>query len=164
MGTNIRQNTDGSMSWVNDDDGLEMARMGGPAASRMAALGQAYRGRHVIKQRIAITQTQAFGISNPFGTDVIVGLVYLNVSTTASVTATIDIGVTNAITASIDNLLDGQSLGGTALALSVYDNITDKGTNGKSRQLWTTSQFITGVCSATATACVADLYVECFVK
>lgn len=164
MGTNIRQNNDGSMSIINDDDGLEMSRAGGPSESRMAALGYAYRGRHVIKQRIAVTQTTAFGVANPFGTDVIVGLVYVNLRTTASVTATIDVGVTNALTGTSDNLLDGISLGGTALALAVYDNITDKGTNGKSRQLWSPSQFITATASATPTAAVADLYVECFVK
>lgn len=164
MGVNLRQNNDGSLSHVNDDDGLDMGRSGGPAASRLAALGQAYRGWHVIKQRCAVTQTSVFAIANPFGTDVIVGQTFVNMATSGSVTATIDIGVTNATTASIDNLIDGFTIGGTAVAASVFDNITDKGTNGKSRQLWTTSQYITGTASATATGLVADIYVECFVK
>lgn len=59
---------------------------------------------------------------------------------------TVDFGAKSTVDTS-DTLIDGLS---TATA-GVFDNITDKGTNGKSRQLLLVDEYITGTASAALT-------------
>lgn len=108
----------------------------------------------------AVTGTTAGGaasIENPEGVDVIITRAVLYTTAPSSGAATLDIGVAADGATSSDNLLDGISV---ATAATVADNINDAGTNGKARQLWGASQFVTATASATLAGLVGYLYIE----
>lgn len=100
---------------------------------------------------------QVFSFQNTEGKTVVVERVWLHVRTRNDAgAATLDIGTAANGTTSSDNLLDGVSIAGSN---TIYDNITDIGTNGKSRQLLTAGQYITAtVVSGDANGLKADLY------
>lgn len=88
--------------------------------------------------------------ANPEASAIIIERVVLDVTTAATAAATIDIGVTaTSATTSADNLIDGLDVN---TAAGVFDNITDKGTNGKSRQRVAVGKWVTGSKATGATA------------
>jgi hypothetical protein len=94
--------------------------------------------------------------ANPYGRQVWIGRTALYITTGAS-SGTADIGVAANGSTSSDTLLDGVANN----AAGVFNNIDDKGTNGKSRQLWGATQFVTATqVSGTVTGLVGFLYVE----
>lgn len=98
----------------------------------------------------------ALALANPEGQPVIVTRLTLYVEDASDGAATVDAGIGASATTSADNLIDGVSVAATG----VSDNITDKGSNGKSRQLWGASQFLTITASATLAGMIAYAYVE----
>lgn len=112
--------------------------------------------------RAALTATTgttgggALSLANPEGEKVIVTRLILYIATQSSGAATVDAGIAADGSTSSDNLIDGVSV---ATAGS-YDNITDKGSNGKSRQEWGASQYLTITASATLAGLVGYAYVE----
>lgn len=95
----------------------------------------------------------AASVANPFGRAVMIGRVIVN--RTAGTTGTLDIGVAANGTTSSDILLDG-----AAATATIFDNINDAGTNGKSRQRWAATEFVTATPSATPTGLVGFMYIE----
>lgn len=97
---------------------------------------------------------------NPESSNIIIDTVQLNVTTVATAALSVDIGTTatNATTAS-DNLIDGAD-GHTATG--VFDNNTDKGANGKTRQLLAPGKWVTAsMADATASAgFVGTMYIR----
>lgn len=96
--------------------------------------------------------------TNPYSFSVIVTHAVLHVATIATAAGEMDIGTTavGATTLS-DNLLDGVDVHS---ATGVFDNITDAGTNGKSRQIIATGKFLTcSVSSGDLTGLVGTLHV-----
>lgn len=93
-----------------------------------------------------------FSWQNPESTSIIIDRIFLNVTTAATAAATVDVGTTatNATTSS-DNLIDGLDVN---TAAGLFDNITDKGTNGKSRQLLASGKWVT---ASQASGAVAGL-------
>lgn len=109
---------------------------------------------------IAATTTAGgfFAISNPFGADVLIQNVIVNLGTAASsATATVDIGTAAASNTSSDNLFDGLVI----TTAGVFQNDVDfQGTNGKTSQKWASNGFVTGtVATGNVSAAVASVYV-----
>ena len=106
----------------------------------------------------ATTAGGLFAASNPFGADVLVTGLVINIGTAAtSATATADFGVGAASNTSYDNLIDGAVLTATGL---MANDVDGQGTNGKVYQKWASNQFITGtVASGNVTGLVATVYV-----
>ena len=75
---------------------------------------------------------------------------------------TIDVGTTAVSAAtSSDNLIDGLD---TGTAIGTFDNITDKGTNGKSRQKLASGKWVTAsMASGAAAGTVGYAYIEYFI-
>ena len=86
-------------------------------------------------------------VLNPFGVDVIVTDVVLNVTTAATATCTLNAGVAANATTTSDTLIDGVDVN---TAVGVFDNHANAGTNGGS-DLWESDEYIT-VSKATGSA------------
>lgn len=97
-------------------------------------------------------------IANPFGFDVFITRAILDVTTISTGVATLDIGVAANGTTSNDTLIDGKDVNA---ATGTFDNITDKGTNGKPTKKWAAGQFVTATASATVAGLVGTLTLEC---
>mgnify|MGYP003640680990 CR=1 FL=1 len=81
---------------------------------------------------------EGFNLQNTYGSHLIVDRV-LVYTTTAVGGATVDIGTTASTGASSDNLIDAGSIASTG----AIDNLEDAGTNGKTRQVWASTEFLT---------------------
>lgn len=90
---------------------------------------------------------------NPEGVAIIIQRVELDTSVVATAACTIDVGTTaSSATTTSDNLIDGLDVNA---ALGTFDNITDKGTNGKSRQKLAAGKWVTGTKASGAAAGLA---------
>lgn len=95
---------------------------------------------------------------NQEGVPLLIEEVYLYISTGSTGASTIDVGTTAVSGATLsDNLIDGVS-GATA---GVFNNIDDKGTNGKSRQVLAPGAWVT---ASQASGAVAGLVGRLHVK
>lgn len=80
------------------------------------------------------------GLTNSYGTTLVVTRIILMVTTPSSGACAIDIGTTStSITTSSNNLIDGLSIA----AAGVFDNISAAGTDGVSVQKWPSGSFLT---------------------
>lgn len=112
--------------------------------------------------RAALTAADTGGgvlsLLNPEGVTLIITKLMIYVSTVATAACTLDGGVGAAATTVYDNLIDGLDVNA---ATGAFDNHEDKGTNGKTRQLWTSAQYLTISKKTGATAgLVGYAYVE----
>ncbi len=131
------------------------------ATARFVALmgGNRDKNWHVRSMlRVPMSDATAAGgsvasVANPFGRTVIVGRVMIN--RTAGTTGTIDAGIAANGTTSSDILIDG-----AAATATLFDNLNDAGTNGKSRQRWLSTEFFTATPSVTPTGLVGFIYIE----
>ena len=106
----------------------------------------------------------AFAWQNPESVKIIVERVLVNLGTAGgTATSVLDIGVVANATSTADTLIDGLDLNTTG----IFDNIVDKGSNGKARQLVDekdgTNDYVTGkILVANAAALVGDVYIIYF--
>jgi hypothetical protein len=106
----------------------------------------------------ADTAGGVLSLANPEGVPVFITRVVLNVTTTSTAAATLDIGVGASATTLYDTLIDGVDVG---TAVIVADNIVNKGTNGKEGLLWPAAYFLTASkASGAAAGLVGELIVE----
>lgn len=151
MGTNLVQRSDGGAAWVDDATASEVHRFGGTG----------YRAIKVARLPLAgVTATTGgalFSWQNPENTSIIVDRLEIDITTKSSGAATFDFGTAANGTTTSDNLIDGYNANATE---KVVNNVTDVGTNGKSVQKMTTSQFITGTGSATTAGLVGYVYIH----
>jgi hypothetical protein len=100
-----------------------------------------------------------FAWQNTTGAAILVTRVLLDVTTATTGACTVDIGTTaTSATTSSDTLIDGLDVNAAA---GVFDNITDKGTNGKSRQRLASGKWVTGSQASGAIAgIVGYVYIE----
>lgn len=95
-------------------------------------------GRLALTGAAVAAGTQAW--QNPTAGNIIVHRAVLDVATQSSGACTLDIGMTpTSATTSADNLIDGMSVA----AAGVFDNIDNKGTNGKSTQKVAVGRWVT---------------------
>jgi hypothetical protein len=107
--------------------------------------------------RVALTALDTgggiFAWANPEGVAIIVTGLFFDLTTVATGACTLDAGTTaTSATTVSDNLIDGLDINS---ATGLFDNFTDKGTNGKSRQKlaagkWVTGSMKTGAAAGTA--------------
>ena len=115
---------------------------------------------------IAITATGhaagAHGIAwkNPEGVDIIVECVVLDVTTQATGSATMDIGVAADGNTTSDTLLDGVNVGAAPILATSGVN---GGTNGKTMVPMTSSQYITGDGNASLAGLVGNIWIKYFI-
>lgn len=102
---------------------------------------------------VADTGGGVFAWANPESVSIVIERIVIDVTTASTGACTIDVGTTavSATTLS-DNLIDGLD---TNTAIGTFDNITDKGSNGKSRQKlasgkWVTASRASGAAAGTA--------------
>lgn len=155
MGVNLVQKSDGSAALVSDRGSVDQLRVGGVASG-----GNSYRG--VVVVRVPLNDDDdaggLFAWRAPMGSDVIVGRLDIDVTAPPAGACTANIGTTDvsAVTAS-DNLIDGLSVA----AAGVFDNHTDKGTNGASRRRLGAGEWVTGsVATGTAEGIEGFAYVH----
>lgn len=115
----------------------------------------------VVKVAVAASDTAGgfFSWANPESGDIIVQRILLDITTIATAACTVDIGTTaTSATTLSDNLIDGKDINA---ATGVFDNIEDKGTNGKSRQRLASGKWVTGsVASGASAGVVGNVYIE----
>lgn len=91
---------------------------------------------------------------------VVITRVILDVTTKASAACTVDVGIASDATTLNDTLMDGVDVG---TAAGVFDNIENKGANGKARQIATVGQYITASTASGAAAGMVGSIVVCYV-
>lgn len=150
------QNADGSLSVRNEIEGTDLGRWGGPKTPSAAT--PRYGGVKTVKIPLSAVDAAAgiFTWTNNEPAAVIVTKVTVDVTTASTGACSISIG--QAATAILsNNLIDTLSV---ATAGS-FDNITDKGTNGKSRQRVAVGQLVTGSTASGASAGLAgNVYID----
>lgn len=163
----FKQNPDGSASIYSDQEGKEVFRVGGPGTLvGVTGPNQApanFRGKFAVKCTLNTTgQGTASALvtwQNTTGNNLLVGHTYLNFTTAQTPTINLNVGVGGSAL-SIDTLLiNALSANSTT---GIFDNITDKGSGGKSRaQLPANSWFI--VCTDAVGSCTSlrgDVYFD----
>lgn len=79
-------------------------------------------------------------IANPEGATLLVTRVLVHTTTKSTAASTVDAGIVASASTSGDNLMDGVD---TGTAAGLFDNVENKGTNGKARQVWGAGQYLT---------------------
>ena len=121
-------------------------------AAELSLVDNADRIEKVAKIALAAVDTGGgvFAWQNDENASIIVTGLVLNVTTKTTGACTLDCGTTAAsATTKIDNLIDGLDVNA---ATGVFDNITDKGDSGKSRQLLAAGKWVTGSVASGASA------------
>ena len=121
-------------------------------AAELNLVNNADRIEKVAKIALAAVDTAGgvFAWQNDESASIIVTGLFLDVTTASTGACTLDCGTTAvSATTKIDNLIDGLDVNS---ATGVFDNITDKGTSGVSRQKLATGKWVTGSVASGASA------------
>ncbi len=150
------QYADGSLALRNEVEGTDLARWGGPKTPSQTT--PRYGGGKIVKIPLIANDAAAgvFTWTNNEPVAVIVTKAVVDVTTNSSAACSISIG--QAATAVLsNNLIDTLSVA----AIGTFDNVTDKGTNGKSRQRVAPGQVVTGsTASGASSGLVGNLYLD----
>jgi hypothetical protein len=152
----IVQYADGSLALRNEVEGTDLGRWGGPKTPSQT--NPRYGGSKTVKIPLTANDAAAgiFTWSNNEPVAVIVTKVLIDVTTGSSAACSISVG--QAATPVLSSNLPDTLLVAT---LGTFDNITDKGTNGKSRQRVAPGQVVTGSKASGASAgLVGNLYLD----
>jgi hypothetical protein len=152
----FRQLPDGSLSFYSDLEGLDLGRVGGPKTPTAVTKAN-YRIPQVAKIPLGVASGNGGVVSwqpDNAAIDYIVGQVVIDI-TAAQAAQTVSVGTAANGSTSSANLIDTLSTAATGS----FDNITDKSTNGKSRQHLTAGQFVTATASGTPASLAGNLYV-----
>lgn len=102
-----------------------------------------------------------YSAANPLGADVLVIKVMLKFDggvTSTPVSLDIGCAAADAVTSN-DNLIDGIAIG-TPTSATVFDSITDKGTNGLPSRKWDSDKYLNVVCTGTPTGLAGKIYIH----
>lgn len=129
--------------------------------NKSTLLASADRAVKVKRVALAAVDTAGgvFSWQNPESSAIIVERICLDVTTKATGACTVDIGTTATSAATLsDNLIDGVDVG---TAAGLFNNIDDKGTNGKTRQRLASGKWVTGsVASGASAGIVGYVYIH----
>lgn len=107
-----------------------------------------------------VTGTTAGGVlswANPEGAKIIITRVVIDVTTAATAgSRTVEFGVANDGATSAHNLLDAAPVS----TIAILDNITNKGTNGKTVAIVGSTQYVTGTASGSVAGLVGSAYIH----
>jgi len=124
-------------------------------AAQLSTLTGTDRAVKIAKVALAAKDTGGgvLAWANPEVASIIIERIILDVTRAATAACTIDVGTTaTSATTSSDNLIDGVDVN---TAVGVFDNITDKGNNGKSKQKLESGKWVTGSKASGAAAGLA---------
>lgn len=159
MSYSIQQPTDGSFVILNGDDAVPDLILGGPGTP--TATSPRYMSALVAKLPLGVLDTAGGVVSwaNPHNYSIIISRVEVDATTKSTAACTLDIGTTaTTATTSSDNLLDGLDVG---TAAGIFDSVTDKGTNGKTRQKIASGKWVTASkASGAAAGLVGYIYIH----
>lgn len=160
MGVNSHQNADGSVVLQDDISGRGLMRAGGPDAGTVAS--PRFSVPHLAKMAITGGTDTGGGILswiNPALVPIIVQRIYIDVTVVASSACSISAGTTIvSATTSAANLIDTLDVHS---ATGLFDNITDKGSGGKSKQRLAVGGWVTiSQASGASAALVGNVYIE----
>lgn len=136
------------------------------SAATLNTLGSVSFDRAIKVARVALavvdTAGGIFAWANPEASSIVIERIVIDTTVVATAACTLDIGTTaTSATTSSDTLIDGLDVNA---AIGTFDNITDKGTNGKSRQKIATGKWVTGSKATGASAgLVGYAYIHYFV-
>lgn len=149
--TDLVQYQDGSLALRNNSDGLDLGRWGGPKTPTGAQ--PRWGGDKTAKVPLAAIDTAGgvFAFPNPEGAAVLVTRVLLDVTAQSAGACTVSVGTAASGTTSGNNLVDALSVA----AAGIFDNVTDKGVSGKTRQRLAAGSFVTGSVATGASAGLA---------
>lgn len=158
MAVNIKQNPDGTMSLHSESLGKSVLKVGGQEQPIAGGATVAWHASSYLKVTLGTNPMTAgvLSVLNPEGEDIIVGRTFINVLTGTNTAFALSMGTGTYSTSFGNNLLDTV----TATSNELIDNITDKGTNGKSRQLWSNGTYITMTASSTPVTFSGTAYIE----
>ena len=151
MGTNLRQTAGGGIAAYDDVTSTKVFEAGG--VHRTAIIRK-------LAGTVGVAATTGGAIlawANPENVPIIIDRIEIDVLTKSTGAANLSVGVAANATTSSANLIDSYAIGSTE---KVVNNVDDKGTNGKSVQKMTLSQFVTLTGSASTAGLVADVYVH----
>lgn len=118
------------------------------------------RTSKIAKMALGVVDTAGGVLSwaNPEGSEIIINNIILDITTKSTGACTLDVGTTAASATTLsDNLINGVNVASNG----VYDNITDKGDNGKSRQKLASGKWVTASkASGTAAGLVGFAYIH----
>ena len=124
-------------------------------------MAESYSKELISRVALAAVDTAGgvFAWPNPHENAILVTGLALDVTTKASAACTLDCGTTaTSATTSSDNLIDGLDINAAA---GVFNNVTDVGTNGKSRQRLASGKWVTGsVASGASAGLVGYAYIK----
>jgi hypothetical protein len=152
MGTQIVQNPDGSVSLRSDADSIDHLRVGGPASP--SAANPRWSNEKTVKVPLS-TGASAGGVlawQNPEVGAIIVTSFVLDLTTKSTGASTASFGAAANGTTASANLIDTLD---TGTAAGTFDNNTDKGTLGRTRQKLGAGAFVTGSQASGAVAGLA---------
>lgn len=138
----FKQNPDGSAGVYSDLEGKTVWRVGGPKTPTTGS-GNNFRAPYtiVIPFNTSGQGTAALGSwQNTEPDPLLVKHTMIFISSDQNTTCNISVGVNTTGVSFDNNLISGFSASGQAVG--VYDNITDKGGSGKSRQLLPSNNFV----------------------
>lgn len=116
-----------------------------------------------VKSQIKVPLVAATGAGgmiselNPYGVDVLVKRVIVNVTTAATGAALLDLGIDADGATGDDSIIDGLDVGTAAI---LTDNIETPGTNGSNVVVWGADEYLVGSASADPAGLVGNVYVE----
>lgn len=159
MGVDLIQNGDGSASLRNESDGLDILRLGGLKTASAAV--PSWRGTKIARIGITGGSDGGGGLTsfvNPEPVAIIITGAFLDVVTQSSAACSLSLGTTTtSATTSSNNLIDTASVA----VVGLLDTITDKGTNGKSRQKLAAGGWVTlSTASGASAGLSATLYLR----
>lgn len=159
MGVNLHQVSDGSAVLQDDISGRGLMRVGGPDAGTVAS--PRFTVPHTAKMALAAVDTGGGVVSflNPLLVAAIIQRIYIDVTTVATSACSVSAGTTVvSATTSVANLIDTLDVHS---ATGLFDNITDKGSAGKSKQRLAVGGWVTiSVASGASAGLVGNAYIE----
>jgi hypothetical protein len=159
MGVDLIQNGDGSASLRNESDGLDIMRLGG--AKSVSTAAPSWRGTKIARIGVTGGVDTGGGLAsfvNPEPVAIIVTGAFLDVTTASTAACAASLGTTTtSATTSSNNLIDTASVA----TIGLLDAVTDKGTNGKSRQKLAAGGWVTlSTASGASAGLQATLYLR----
>lgn len=139
----VKQHPDGSLSVFSDTEQKSLFRVGGPASPAAGGGDQTYRAPYTVKIPLNTSGSGTIAGAawqNTTGDDLLVGHTQILVTTAQTATLLMSVGTSTTGTTLDVNLIDACSVHAIT---GLVDNITDKGTAGKARQLLANSSYIT---------------------
>lgn len=164
----FKQNPDGSAGIWSDQEGKMLWKVGGPTGIAGVSSGQApnnFRSTFTVKVPLNTTGSSTASAlatwQNTSPDELLIGHTYVRITTAQTNTITLSVGVgSSALSLDTDKLLiDSFAAAATS---GLFDNITEKGTLGKSRLPLPANSWVNCICAASgsATSLIGTLYFD----